>query len=113
MERFSVAEVCLRARGLGTGGDSASWRPGGKTISAMKTISMGFPMLDLEKISQATVHRSGVETWDGSKKFGRTRDRLEKKFPDEKVLLGRYALGLGKKSTRGTLHRSENIGAGK
>ena len=108
MEKFSVAEVCLRVRGLGTGGDSASWRPGGKTISAMKTISMGFPMLDLEKIQCI-----GVETWDGSKKFGRTRDRLEKKFPDEKVLLGRYALGLGKKSTRGTLHRSENIGAGK
>ena len=108
MERFSVAEVCLRARGLGTGGDSASWRPGGKTISAMKTISMGFPMLDLEKIQCI-----GVETWDGSKKFGRIRDRLEKKFPDEKVLLGRYALGLRKKSTRGTLHRSENIGARK
>ena len=50
---------------------------------------MGFPTLDLEKFS--------VSEW----KHGRARkkiDRHKKEFPDEKVLHGRYALGLRKKS---------------
>ena len=40
----------------------------------MKKFSMGFPLQDLEKISHATVW-IGVETWDGSRKFGRIGDR--------------------------------------
>ena len=40
------------------------------------------------------------------------RDRPEKEFPDEKVLHGRYALGLRKKS-KAAMYRSENIGARK
>ena len=76
----------------------------------MKTFSTGFPMLDLEKILQATVHRSG--NMGRLEKTCPDLRSARKKFPDEKFSLGDMrwdleknrqgdALGLRKKSTRG------------
>ena len=62
-------------------------------------------MMDLEKIGY---------TWGGARKKKQAGSAIgaEKEFPDEKVLLGRYALGLRKKS-KATMYRSEDIGARK
>ena len=78
MEKLSVAEVCFY-RGV-------FFRPK-KTKSPMKELSMGFPWQDLEKVSDATVHRSG------------DMGRLEKNWPDRRSAGGggRLAKSLGSK----------------
>ena len=73
-----MAEVCFY-RGV-------FFRPK-KTKSPMKELSMGFPWQDLEKVSDATVHRSG------------DMGRLEKNWPDRRSAGGggRLAKSLGSK----------------